>query len=1054
MSGGGFEVPTPILNGPFDEPMQHWRLEDGVPPETRPGRRSAGYYYRDPGAGVQDTAGSRGVWREMPLVTLIRDRVREWRAAGRPGITRVTGELFDWWDRDGRSPRLFFAQREAAETIIFLTEARQDFLQGVTVPRDDPGPERAAEGYTGFERRCAKMATGSGKSTVAGMLAAWSILNKVADRSDARFSDTVLIVCPNVTIRSRLGELDPALDRASLYRTRDLVPEAMMPDLQRGRVVITNWHAFEPQTPGGGGARVVKAGVPKTTTEWVVIAGKKTTFRGNRYYTAEAYAAAVAAGTLDVLREEKDGRGAVTKALVRSTRYVESDTALVNRVLGRAGGKQNILVINDEAHHAYRIPPKAADEAEEDGDLGLIDEEDEDLEEADRQEATVWIDGLDKIDKVRGVNLCVDLSATPYFLGRMGKATNTVFPWVVSDFGLTDAIESGLVKVPQLVAQDDTGAALPAYFNIWRWILPRLTARERGTARGSPDPNAILKWANTPIAILGGMWAKELEEWGKQDDPRPPVFILVAKNKRIAKALFEWIGEGKKPTGAPPLNLPALENVDGRVVTIRVDTGVVAETDSGHAKSDENRWMRLTLDTVGRVTWPVDQQGRPIYPEGFEDLAKKLGRPLHPPGRDIRCIVSVGMLTEGWDCNTVTHVIGLRPFQSQLLCEQVVGRALRRRFYSIGADGKFEEETAKVFGVPFEVIPFKATSFSPKPKPPQRRVYALNSKAVHAITVPKVVGYQAGVRNRITTADWSTVPATLLDPQDIPPTSAMAAALTTKRPKVDGPGGVSLATLKPFRDQHREQELAFLMASDLTRLYVNQPTCEVPAHVLFPQVLKIVQRYLGEKVKPLPPFERVDAFLNPYYGWIIERLLGAIRPDTEAGESPEVPEIDEDRPLRTADISVFTTKDVQEGQKCHLNLVVHDTFKWEQSAAYVLEHHPAVRSFVKNFGLNFAIPYLHNGKPSDYLPDFVVRLETEGEQYLIVEIKGADWDRTAGVKAQAAHRWCAAVNAAGRHGHWSYVLVNRVPDLGPHLDKLVADQPAARQTPSDQGLNH
>ncbi len=1043
MTGGGFEVPTPILNGPFDEPALHWRLEDGMPPEQQPGRRPAGYYYRDPRKGVQDGGGSRGVWREMPLVNMIRDRVREWRAAGRPGITRVTGELFDWWDREGRHPRLFFAQREAVETQIFLTEARQDFLQGVTIPRDDPSPERVAEGYTGFERRCSKMATGSGKSTVAGMLAAWSILNKVADRTDARFSDTVLIVCPNVTIRSRLGELDPALDEASLYRTRDLVPESMMADLKRGRVIITNWHAFEPQTPGGGGgARVVKAGVPKTTTEWLVIGAKKTVARGSRYFTPEAYEAALAAGELEMVQAETDGSGNVVKALVRSTRYVESDTALVNRILGRAGGKQNILVINDEAHHAYRIPPDEDDDEEDQDGLDLDGDDDDDAAKADRREATVWIDGLDKIAKVRGTNLCVDLSATPYYLGRMGDATNTVFPWVVSDFGLTDAIESGLVKVPQLVAADDTGRPQPAYFNIWQWIMPRLTAKERGTARGSPDPNAILKYAHTPIAMLGGMWAKDRAEWAKQDDPRPPVYILVAKNKKIAKALYEWIAEGKNPPGVAPFSVPGLANEDGQVVTIRVDTGVVAETDSDNSKSDENRWMRLTLDTVGRTTWPVDQQGRPIYPEGFEELAAKLGRPLHPPGRDVRCIVSVGMLTEGWDCNTVTHVVGLRPFQSQLLCEQVVGRALRRRFYQIGEGGKFEEETAKVFGVPFEVIPFKATTANPKPKPPQRRVYALPAKAQHAITVPRVMSYQMGVRNKVTTAPWETVPDITLDPQDIPASSALAATLNITRPSINAPGGTTLVDLGPFREGHREQQLAFQMASDLTRLYAGQPSCEVPVHVLFPQVLRIVQRYLVEKVKPLPPFERVDAFLSPFYGRIIERLLGAIRPDTEAGEAPEIPEIDEDRPIRTADISVFTTKDIREAVKCHLNYVVHDTITWEQSAAYILEHHAAVRSFVKNFGLNFTIPYLNDGKPSDYLPDFVVRLEAEGERYLIVEIKGADWGDTAQIKAQAAHRWCAAVNATKRFGDWSYLLVNRVPDLIPALDAVLVEQSA------------
>jgi type III restriction enzyme len=338
---GGFEVPTPILNGPFEEPTRHWHLEEGQPPEERAGRRSAGYFYRDPSTGVQTGAGSRGVWREMPLATLIRDRVREWRAAGRPGLTRTSLELFAWWEREGRWPRLFFAQFEAVETQVFLTEARQDFLQGITIPRDEPSAERIAEGYAGFERRCAKMATGTGKSTVAAMLSAWSILNKVSDPGDARFSDTVLIVCPNVTIRSRLGELDPNLGDASLYRTRDLVPEHLMADLRRGRIVITNWHVFEPQTPqgGGSGARVVRAGVPRVTTEEVIISSRKTTARGSRYFTPETYAAAVAVGELEVIREERDAGGEVVKALVRCTRWVESDTALVNRV-HRTGGRQ------------------------------------------------------------------------------------------------------------------------------------------------------------------------------------------------------------------------------------------------------------------------------------------------------------------------------------------------------------------------------------------------------------------------------------------------------------------------------------------------------------------------------------------------------------------------------------------------------------------------------------------------------------------------------------------------------------------------------------------
>jgi type III restriction enzyme len=228
---------------------------------------------------------------------------------------------------------------------------------------------------------------------------------------------------------------------------------------------------------------------------------------------------------------------------------------------------------------------------------------------------------------------------------------------------------------------------------------------------------------------------------------------------------------------------------------------------------------------------------------------------------------------------------------------------------------------------------------------------------------------------------------------------------------------------------------SFQMAADLTRHYVQQDTCEAPAHALFPQVLRIVQRYIAEKVHPLPPAQRLDALLAPYYGWIIERLLAAIRPDTEADEAPETPDLDRDRPCATADISTFTAKQVREAVRSHVNLVIVDSI-WEAAAAELLDAHPAVAAYIKNDGLNFTIPYLHNGKPSDYLPDFVIRLTGEPNRFLIAEVKGADWGGLAEVKAQAAHRWCAAVNATGEFGRWDYILAYKVLDLASHLDTL------------------
>jgi len=701
-----YEVPEPIISSPFEESREHWNIIEGEVPERVAGRRRAVYFYRDPKATPGKHAGEGvGTVIELKLVNLIRERVAEWRRAGWPGVTRTSLELLSWWQREGREQRLFFAQLEAAETIVFLTEARADFRQGIAIPRDEPGDEKKTEGYTGFTRYACKMATGSGKTTVMGMLAAWSILNKINDRSDGRFSDVVLVVCPNVTIRDRLRELDPNGGEASIYRSRDLVPAHLLPLLTQGRVLVTNWHVFEPQSvqTAGISAKVSKAGVAVRVVETVSIGAKTTTARGTRYLTENAYHRQVAAGLLKVKKEIRDKNGGLVKATVESVKYIESDTSLVNRVLGREiGGKQNILLMNDEAHHAYRIRREEPGE-EETETFGEEAEAEEFF-----KEATVWIDGLDRIQKLRGINFCVDLSATPYFLGRAGQATNRPFPWVVSDFGLIDAIESGLVKIPQLAVRDNTGAEIPGYFNIWHWILPQLTPAERGGKKASPKPEAILKYAHHPIAMLGSLWQKECEEWARlAADRRPPVFILVCKNTQIAKVIYEWLAEDKAPVGIPPVKIEGFRN-NGGINTIRVDSKVVHETDTGQARSDESRWMRFTLDTVGRNAWLTDRQGRAIYPRDFEELAKKLGRPLHPPGRDVRCIVSVGMLTEGWDCNTVTHIIGLRPFMSQLLCEQVVGRGLRRTTYETGEDGRFTEEVAKVFGVPFEVIPFKS----------------------------------------------------------------------------------------------------------------------------------------------------------------------------------------------------------------------------------------------------------------------------------------------------------------------------------------------------------
>jgi type III restriction enzyme len=1048
-----FEVPSPILCSPYAEPDRHWFIPEGASPVERGSRRPAFVFQPRDGELTWDlTDGTLArlpeydrAW-ELTLVNRIRARVAEWRAAGYPNATGTSIDLLAHWRRDGRRQPLFFAQLEAVETVLFLVEGRADLRQGITVPLDEPTDDQLAAGARAFARYACKMATGSGKTTVMGMLAAWSILNKVVNRADARFSDLVLIVCPNVTIRDRLRELDVDGGDASLYRTRDLVPAHLMPRLAQGRVVVTNWHVFEPRTQGVGGdtSRVSKIGKAVTRTERVYIGDKSTVARGERYLTLADYTRLAASGEIEEVEPPTtSGAGERVSALVRWTRYVESDASIVARVLGRAKGKQNILVLNDEAHHAYRIRRDDDDEA-----IDLFGDEEQEQEYV--REATVWIEGLDRVNALRGINLCVDLSATPYYLGRMGRDSGRPFPWLVSDFGLTDAIESGLVKVPQLAVRDNTGAERPKYHNLWRWIMSCLTPAERGGRRGSPKVEAVLKWAHTPLVLVAQDWERVRTEWAATEESRPPVLIIVCRDTKLAKAAYEWIAEEWSSVEVPPFGMPSLRNVDGVVHTIRVDSKVVSETDSGAmtsgAQGDLARWMRFTLDTVGRREWPTDSQGRPVSPPDFEALAQKLERPLHPPGRDVRCIVSVGMLTEGWDANTVTHVVGLRPFQSQLLCEQVVGRALRRASYDVeetDAGPRFRDEVAQVLGVPFEIIPFKASGSAPPPPSNRRHVRALPERSALEIRFPKVDGYTQAVRNRVA-VDWDVVPDLVIDPANIPPEVFMAGVLADTAGKVKplAPAATKELALAPYLATQSLQQRVFIAAGSLTRRYIEEWKSTVPAHVLFPQIARIVQHYADTKVRVIgDPKDVRAAFIAPYYSQLVERILQSLQPDDRAGETPEVPRFARDEPGTSAKVDFWTGKDVRDTVKSHVNYLVADTKRWEQQAAQYLDGSPYVTSWVKNAGLGFGIPYEHDSMRHEYLPDFIVRLVGEQVRHVIVETKG--YDPLADVKRAAAERWVRAVNADGSWGEWHYRLVYQPADL-PHFLAELCPTPAER----------
>ena len=1014
------QVEKPILNSPFAEPLRYWKIERNKTPRLIEGeRRPAKYYYRVPETGARRKRKDhddisdlfedrRAFYRNDDEhdydfdVNDMRRRVAAWRISDYRGATQTTKDLLRHWASEERVQRLFFCQLEAAETIIFLKEAPKEFRSEMApVPKDDLDGKLE---INPFIRYACKMATGTGKTTVMGMLAAWSILNSVEAPRDRRFSDTILVVCPGVTIKNRLQELDPASGDGSIYWTRDLVPRAMRPRLAEGEVMIANWQKLD-------------------VKECNDVNGIKSKAVGRGVKTP-AY----------------DKKGVPTGGV----KYMESDAAWMKRIRGEfsAGSKgrsPNWMVFNDEAHHAYRR-----------GDAGTKKAKDysTELDSHNERGATVWIEGLDRINRLLGgrgdgINMCVDLSATPFYLSCTGNDVGMPFPWVVSDFSLLDSIESGLVKIPQLPSKDsgpsidDDGKA--AYFNIWRYVQWRMKEEKLGK---SMTPENVMNFAAAPITQLADDWEAKRKDWPKET---PPVFIVVCENTKIAAELHNWISGGPtKGAYSPPPE--CFRNTEDELATIRVDTAAFKEIESGGGK-DEGRILRFTMDTIGKEQWPGN---RP--PAEWESLverqntkaandetgaAKPIGDASIPPGRDIKCIVSVGMLTEGWDANNVTHIIGLRPFGSQLLCEQVIGRALRRQSYAIGEDELLAEETATVYGVPFELVPFKSNLV--KPVDTHRDINHLHtddSKKEYRIQVPRVTGFVTDGMHEVEVA-WDQVPEQ--DFEGMRKVEVKQLTVEDGRDLADGAGKTEEHDPDRIRRRFRKQQLAFMIALRVCNRYLdpefNKDEDMISKHRLFGKVLPHAIRYLDEKVKieegqDLRDFAAEGHEMNT----AVRALCNALRKGGGSMERARIP-AKRDTYLTTDEVDYPTPKKLLPADKCHLNAMVIDS-KLEGDAGKNLDMHPGVVKWVKNTdkGLGLRIPYWnHMDLRSEYEPDFVV--VTDRGINVIVEMKGRE-DDFARIKAKAAERWVNAVNNHGGHGRWEYIMVQFLGDLRAGLDNL------------------
>jgi type III restriction enzyme len=1037
-------VENPIINLPYREPQQHWHIEEGKPPIRREGRRLASYFLRVPEGAARGRRGAdqgemfdqdvKGSEYLLDLANLLRQRVAEWRGRDYQGASKVTRELLELWCSPDRAQPLFYAQVEGAETVIFMVEGPPDLKQGIEIPLDEPGPAAKEAGYRAFQRYALKMATGSGKTTVMGMLAAWSILNKVATPQAPEYSDTVLILCPNITIRDRLQELRPELDERSLYRTRELVPVHRMTDLRRGEVFVTNWHNLERRELGdvnGQSARVVKRGTPVETVRTIKVSAT---------LSAEEIQHQATVGAFQIVEVERKKDGSPKAFTVKETRYFESDAAFLKRILGgRKGRSSAILVMNDEAHHAYR--------------RGVVDETDqyaldEETAEADAREATIWIEGLDRINKVlggrgNGIRLCVDLSATPFYIQGSGNEVGKPFPWVVSDFSLLEAIEAGLVKVPQLPTEDGSGEDVPRYFNVWRWVQRQ--AQNEGHI-GPVTVAEVMRYATAPIVTLAASWRETHARWkahfaqGNRRHDVPPVFIIVCRDTTIARAMYAWLAEGDPQYGA---GVPEFRNAPGREMTIRIDSKVGEDIAAGGSQ-DETRRLRFVLETIGKVEWLVRK-----VPEDYAALVERNNRkaledddsglrtlnPDVPPGRDVRCIISVSMLSEGWDATTVTHVVGLRPFGSQLLCEQVVGRALRRTSYAVDPEsGLFTEETAQIFGVPFELIPFKVEGGKPQPpSPPANHVYAEQERAEYEIEFPVLEGYQDPGLIQVK-VNWDRVGELVLDPDQVPD-DVLLRGLTAPDGRLIayGPGAAVRVNLEVWRQGVRLQQVAFELAKVLTQKWKEDRGESIPVHRLFPQLLDAATHFIDGHVEPLKTRTKQDLAINPYFGKAVAMLFNAMEAVDAGGESREravlAPGAAAMRSTRFVDF--HTGKVLHDVERCHLNAAVFDS-DWERQAADLLGAHPAVAAWVKNDRLGLVIPYRKDGVARKYLPDFVVML-VHGDR-LLVEIKGQIGD--AMIKKAAAERWCRAVSNDGRFGRWGYRLCFGALELKACLDEI------------------
>jgi type III restriction enzyme len=706
---------------------------------------------------------------------------------------------------------------------------------------------------------------------------------------------------------------------------------------------------------------------------------------------------------------------------------LETEGQMLQRVMPDLMGLKNILVLNDEAHHCYREKPEAAEE------LAELKGEEKKQAEKNTEAARLWISGLEAVNRKLGVARVIDLSATPFFLSGSGYVEGTLFPWTMSDFSLMDAIECGIVKLPRVpVADNIPGEEMPMFRDLWAHISKKMPKKGRGQGN-TLDPLSLY-----------GHYEKTFNLWHEKKVNVPPCFIVVCQNTAISKLVYDFISgfQRQNDDGTTTLEngrLALFRNFDehnrplARPNTLLIDS---EQLESGDALDDNFRSM--AGDEIERFRREVMERGGKLANElqkGKElDDVTLLREVMNTVGKfgqlggSIRCVVSVSMLTEGWDANTVTHVLGVRAFGTQLLCEQVIGRALRRQSYDLNEDGKFNVEYADVLGIPFD---FTAKPVIAPPQPPRETIHV---KAVRPerdaleIKFPRVVGYRVELPEEQLKAQFNDESVMELTPDLVGATETQNSGIIGEK-----------ADLNLVHTSNvRMTQVVYELTSHLVLTKWRDPGQDPKLH-LFGQLKRITREWLDGYLHCKGSTYPAQLKYKMLADLACEKITAGIVRQF-VGQRPIVAVLDPYNPTGSTRHVSFNTSKLDRWEtigpppKCHLNWVILDS-DWEGEFCRVAEQHPKVRAYVKNHNLGFEVPYRFGSEMRIYRPDFIVLVDdghpphddgTPDMLHLVVEIKGYRREDAKEKKSTMDTYWIPGVNHTGQHGRWAFAEFTEV----------------------------